>query len=381
MIAKRGARGDNRARGRGLGLNFDEEDFLDAVGREDETAARRGFAPAQLAACEACGRRNPPTRMSCLYCGARLPAPAGGEDLRRPALRPLEDWERGFNVVLLGAAGDGEATASDGEAAGGSRAAVLGDEIVAAAASLVRVEPEELRGLAAARVPLPLARTADAEEAALLERKLGALGLWVETVADDDLAAETHPPRRVRGLALGDEGLIARAAGGDEERAGWREIELIVAGRVFERRIETETVKKRGRDEDDAAGARELTSDEAVVDLYLAGRAVNWRVGSEGFDFSCLGARKGLLAAENFTRLVALLRERATRASFDDSYARLRPLLKFAWPPAERAVSAGLRRARPGVLRAGAATVVSNEQQFTRYGRLLRRYAPAQRSY
>ena len=356
-------------------FNFDEEDFLEAVGRDDASAAPRGFAPGQMTACGACGRQSPPTRMSCLYCGARLPAPAGDEDLRRPALRPLEDWERGFNVVLAGAAGDTEAADSTGEAADGSGASVLGDEIVAAAASLVRVGAEELRGLASARVPLPLARTADAEEAALLERKLGALGLWVETVADEELAVETHPPRRVRQLALDEEGLTARAAGGDEERAGWPEIELIVGGRVFERRIETETTGKRGRDEDAATEARELTSDEAVVDLYFAGRLVNWRVGSEGFDFSCLGARKGLLAAENFARLVALLRERATRAGFDDSYARLRPLLKFAWPPAERAVSSGLRRARPGVLRAGAATVVSNEQQFTRYGRLLRRYA------
>ena len=362
-------------------FNFDEEDFLDAVGREDAAGTPRGFAPGQLTACEACERRNPPTRMSCLYCGARLPAPAGGEDLRRPALRPLEDWERGLNVVLVGAAGDTVAADSAVEAADGAGATVLGDEVVAGAASLVRIEPEDFRSLASARVPLPLARTADAEEAALLERKLGALGLWVETVADDELAAETHPPRRVRQLAFDDEGLTGRAAGGDEERAGWSEIELIVAGRVFERRIETETTGKRGRDEDDAAGARELSSDEAVVDLYFAGRPVNWRVGSEGFDFSCLGARKGLLAAENFVRLTALLRERAPRAGFDDSYARLRPLLKFAWPPAERAVSAGLRRARPGVLRAGAATVVSNEQQFTRYGRLLRRYTPARRSY
>ena len=88
-----------------------------------------------------------------------------------------------------------------------------------------------------------------------------------------------------------------------------------------------------------------------------------------------------MLAAENFVRLTSLLRARSPRARFDDSYVRLRQLLKFAWPPAERAVSAGLRRARPGVLRAGAATVVSNEQQFTRYGRLLRRYIPALRSY
>ena len=351
-------------------LNFDDEEFPDAVGREEGAAMPRAFAPGQLTACEACGRQSPPTRMSCLYCGARLPAPAGGEDLRRPALRPLEDWERGLNVVLVGAVGTDDDDASPAVEAGG--AGGLSDEALADAASLLRIEPEDFRGFARAGVPLPLARTAEAEEAALLERKLGASGLWVETVADEELAIGSRPLRRVRHLAFDEEGLTGRAAGGDEERALWREIELIVAGRIFERRIETGEAKKRGREE--SAGARELTSDEAVVELYFAGRPDNWRVGSEGFDFSCLGAEKGLLAAENFARLVSLLRERAAGAAFDDSYARLRHLLKFAWPPVERAVSAGLSRARPGVLRAGAATIVSNEQQFTRYGRLLRRY-------
>jgi len=353
-------------------LRFGEEEFLNAAGREGEAASPRAFAPGQMTACEACERRNPPTRMSCLYCGARLPAPADGEDLRRPALRPPEDWERGLNLVLVGAFGAGDDQDAAAEGAAGALAAGLGDDAFAEAASLVHIEPGDLRGFASARVPLPLARTADAEEAALLEQKLCASGLWVETVADEALAVESHPPKRVRHIAFDDEGLTARAAGGDGERARWAEIELIVAGRISERRIETGAAKKRGRGE--TADSRELSSDESVVDLYFAGRPVNWRVGSEGFDFSCLGAGKGLLAAENFARLTALLRERASRASFDDSYARLRHLLKFAWPPAEREVSAGLRRARPGVLRAGAATLVSNEQQFTRYGRLLRRY-------
>jgi hypothetical protein len=225
-----------------------------------------------------------------------------------------------------------------------------------------------------ARVPLPLTRTADAEEAGLLTRRLGALGLRVDLVADEDLAADSLPPRRVRGLAFDAEEVAGRTAGGgDEERAAWGDIELIVAGRIVERLIEAEVEKKRTRGgaEDDAAESRELSANEAVVDLYFAGRPGNWRVGSDGFDFSCLGADKGQLAAENFARLASLLRAHAVNARFDDSYLRLRRLLKYAWPPAERAVSAGLRRARAGVLRAGTATVVSDEPQFTRYGRLL----------
>ena len=339
---------------------------MNAVGREGGGDAPRAFAPSPMRACAACGRQSPPTRMSCLYCGALLPAPAGGEDLRRPALRALEDWERGLNVVLVRDGTPGDAAAP----------AELGEEALAEAATLVRIEAGELRHFLSARVPLPLARTADAEEAVLLGRRLGALGLRVGVVADKELAVESLPPRRVRQLAFDADGVTGRAAGGGEERAGWGEIELIVAGRISERRIETEVEKKRGRDEDAAAESRELSADEAVVDLYLAGRPGSWRVGSDGFDFSCLGAGKGLLAAENFSRLTSRLRAHAGGVRFDDSYVRLRHLLKYAWPPTERAVSAGLRRARPGVLRAAAVTVVSNESQFTCYGRLLRRHTP-----
>ena len=46
-----------------------------------------------------------------------------------------------------------------------------------------------------------------------------------------------------------------------------------------------------------------------------------------------------------------------------------------AWPPAEHTESLGLRRERPGRFNTEAATVVTNEAQFTRYSRLRRRLA------
>ncbi|MCA1817370.1 MAG: hypothetical protein LC746_13435 [Acidobacteria bacterium] len=76
--------------------------------------------------------------------------------------------------------------------------------------------------------------------------------------------------------------------------------------------------------------------------------AASWRLQAAGFDYSCLGAGKSLLASENFARLAGLVRERAARAVFDDSYSRVRHLLRFAWSPTERREAGGLRRARPG---------------------------------
>src|SRR5215210_5685305 len=65
------------------------------------TEAPRAFAFEEMLACEACLRANPPTRMNCLYCGEKLPAAETRAAHLRPTLRPLEEWERGLNVILL----------------------------------------------------------------------------------------------------------------------------------------------------------------------------------------------------------------------------------------------------------------------------------------
>src|SRR6187549_3439501 len=57
-----------------------------------------GFAPDELVACAECGKPNAPNRGTCLYCGAKREGFAGDEKLE---IRELEDWENGFNVILL----------------------------------------------------------------------------------------------------------------------------------------------------------------------------------------------------------------------------------------------------------------------------------------
>lgn len=320
----------------------------------------RAFAPGEMVACESCVRANPPTRMNCLYCGAVLPVTEAGQDLRRPTLRALEAWEQGFNVVLVPQEAAGE----------------LSVDNLSEAARLVRLETGQLREMLSAGAYLPVARVASLDEASLVESRLGALGCRVETVTDEALGVETHAPKRIRKLEIDADALKGwTSAESEAERVGWTDIVLIVAGRIARKRIEVEERRGGSRRADaEVIETREFQTDESALDLYFAGSVVNWRIMAENFDYSCLGAEKSLTAAENFKRLTETLRERATVAVYDDSYRSVRAFLKFAWPLAEQTEAGSLKRIRPGRYNAEAVTSVTNETQFTRYGRLLQHF-------
>ncbi|MGH9874950.1 MAG: hypothetical protein ACRD9S_21045, partial [Pyrinomonadaceae bacterium] len=93
---------------------------------EPEDPAPAPFAPDQMVRCDECLRSNPPTRVNCLYCAAVLPRDETTATLQRPALRPLEKWEQGYNNILL-------PPVANQTAAG-----------LAEAADLLRLPPEDL---------------------------------------------------------------------------------------------------------------------------------------------------------------------------------------------------------------------------------------------
>lgn len=337
-----------------------EDEFAELAGHDaqDATTAPRRFTPEQLIACESCLRANAPTRMNCLYCGAPLPQTAESAELRRPTLKKLEEWEQGLNVVLL-PQGKKE----------------LPPEALAEASSLLRLDAARLTEIVGAGRALPLARASSVAEGELILERLGALGLAAELFADEELA---KPPARARALTLDEAALVCwPGLDGEPRRVAWSEVLLLVKGRVVTKRVEVEERRDKLGGRGEVVETREIASDEAVLDIYAASQSEEdcFRVMADGFDYSCLGADKGLLARENFVTLVEALRARATAAVFDDEYASARALLSAAWPPAERTESAGLRRERPGRFNTEAATVVTNEPQFTRYSRLRRRLA------
>jgi hypothetical protein len=333
----------------------DEFQAFDQPGASSGDAeAARPFAHAEMVACDVCLRANAPTRMSCLYCGAALPATVQSAALRRPTLKKLEEWERGFNVVLLPRGGAG-----------------LNPDAVEEAAALLRLDASRVAEVIASGRALPVARAASTEEAELVTSRLGALGLDTEILTDEVL---TRAPERVRALDF-EEGALICWQGPDAapRRLPSDEIALLVEGRIVERRGEVVERKTRFGSRSEVVEARELASDELVLDIYAARGGAAFRVMSGGFDYSCLGANKGLLSAENFRELVLTLRGLAKTAAYDDEYKRLRPLLADVWPPAEHTAS-GFTGAG-GRVNTSAVTTVSNEAQFTRYARLLQSLA------
>jgi hypothetical protein len=341
-----------------------EDEFAELTGRAQEhelsgaTTAPRRFTPEQLVACERCLRANAPTRMNCLYCGAPLPPTAESDKLRRPTLKKLEEWEHGFNVVLLPQ---------------GKRELTPG--AVGETASLLRLEAARLLEIMETRRALPLARVSSFVEGELILERLGALGLAAEVFADDELAKQ---PARACALTLDEDALVCwPILDAELRRVAWSEVLLLVKGRLVTKRVEVEERRRRMRGHGEIVEVREIASDEAVLDIYAASESDDdcFRVMADNFDYSCLGADKRPLARENFVTLVETLRTRAPSAGFDEEYAVTRALLSAAWPPAERTESLGLRRERPGRFNTEAATVVTNEAQFTRYSRLRRRLA------
>ena len=318
-----------------------------------EPSEPQGFSAEQMIRCEDCLRANPPTRVSCLYCGAPLPVTESSARLRKPVLRQPEKHQPGYNNILF----PPERAVSD---------ATVND-----AAALLKLSAENIQGLMSANVPMPVARTASREEADLVAERLRDLGLTCTTLSDEDLGLSfsDNTLKRVRAMSFDDVFLSLQLAGGEEIHVKWTDVILIVPGRLIETKVEiTERLSR--KPENEILDTSEFFRDETVIDFYTTTHPFTWRVGASGFDFSCLESEKALIANENIARLQRVLVARAVKAQLDDSYPRIRNLLELAWGTQQENQSSGWRRSGPGKLSVGLSATKSNESQFTRYSRL-----------
>jgi hypothetical protein len=318
-----------------------------------EPAEREGFTAEQMVRCEECLRANPPTRVSCLYCAAVLPVTEKTSQLQKPALRQLESWETGFNTILVGRSKQDQS-----------------DETLAAAGALIKLTPDELQRVISAERPLPLARAASEDEAALIVRRLDELGLKTIVIPDEQLRFDGQTIR-IRSATIDEDSITGyHLSGAEGTRLFWSEIVLLVTGRLLVKRVEVKERKSR-RAEDDIVAASQFFTDESVLEIYARSSTPALRIQAGGFDFSSLGSRKALVAGENLEALIDLIREKAPHAELDTSYSALRQTLEPVWRAEQRTEASGWRRERPGRYSTSGVTEVSNENQFVRYSRLL----------
>ena len=316
------------------------------------------FAPDQMVRCDECLRANPPTRVNCLYCAAVLPQNETTVNLQKPALRPLEKWEQGYNNILLPSAAN--ASSETGEAA------------LVEASDLLRLRPADLTRILSAGMPLPLARAATIDEASLVQRRLSGLGIETCIVADDQPGTDATGPVRVRAVEINvnDAGINAYQTPDTQPiQLLWSDFVLLVLGRLIVKRVELKE-QKGARAENRILDSSEFVTDETVIDFYTSKATTTYRIAANSFDFSCLGNQKGLVAAENIMTLLQLFRDRAPQATYNDSFNAARKALEAVWPAEQQNESSGWRRERPGKYSVGSATELNNEMQFLRYSRL-----------
>lgn len=323
------------------------EDFLKDL---PVTAEEIGFKPGEMVSCGNCSRFNPPNRLKCVYCGAGLELSEEQTAKIAPVLRKLEDWENGFNLIYLpqNATVDAEKTAQIAQSGG--------------------LDKEFLQNIFDSHKSLPLVRAETIKEAELLQNRLRDAGLETLIVADEKLDAE-NPPKRLRGLEFEDDKILFILFNNDEvETAHAADLSLIVAGAVFQKTVESTEARKKG--ETKILDATETASDEILIDIYARENAHGWRVLTKGFDFSCLGAEKGILARENIKKLTAKLQTVAQGAKFIDDYLTVRNVLGEVWEIEQRKDSKGLTRQRFGKFDLSNVASSNNERQFTKYSRL-----------
>ncbi|HEX9930116.1 MAG TPA: hypothetical protein VGB02_16400 [Pyrinomonadaceae bacterium] len=310
------------------------------------------FSPEQMVECNACRRPNAPTRLNCFYCGARLEISEKNEKLIRPVFRKLENWEKGFNVVCFS-----------------SSANELSHSDLKAVSAFLGFQGDVLKNLLEFGFPLPVSRVETAEEAGIVENRLKDFNLNAFIIADEDLSPE-KPPQRVRGLEFS-ENLTLRFTGNDNiETLNWKDLSVFVEGRIFESKREALEQRKKGEAKE-IGEASEFSADERVLDFYDLKNLLGYRISAKSFDFSCLGAKKSLLANENFEILVDELKQRAPNAFFDGNYKIIRALLSQVWEMDERRDLTGLQHAGVGKINLGSTLTINNQSQFTRYSRLL----------
>lgn len=324
------------------------EDWLKDIPLQTED---EGYKPEEMFVCDKCQRKNPPTRIDCLYCGADIEFNEKQSKMLRPVLRKAESHINGNNLIYL------------------ANAEKLSDEHLGEISKMTRLRTSLLKELVESGKTLPLARTETDKDLKIVAGRLAEIGIKTRVVKDEVFELEKIS-RRLRRIDFESDYLRFVMFNSDEvTEVDPKEITLIVIGAEFERKLEaTEKYKKKG--ENKVLETSEISSDEILIDIYSKDDLVSYRISPNGFDFSCLGDEKKMVGIENVKILIRKLKDIAPNAQFDDDYLNLRECLADVWEVEESSDSKGMTRQSFGSYNKMSITTTSNLTQFTKYSRL-----------
>ena len=305
----------------------------------------------EMIVCDKCSRNNPPTRLDCLYCGTDLNISEIQSSNLKPILRKIEAHEKGCNLIYLANLVDWD------------------ESNLIEVAKMTRFDKTLLRELVEMKKSLPLARTKLSKEVGIVSKRLEEMG--IETIAlEDEYFELEHPVKRLRGIDLSENKVKMRLFNTEDYiEFEATELCLVVVGALFERKIEsTEQYKKRA--DNKILATAEISADEAIIDIYVKDDPIGYRISTKGFDFSCLGSEKQMLAAENINILSEKISRIHPNVKLDEDYLKLREFLTHIWELNERMDSKGLKRKGLSGFNRESIVTSNNQTQFTRYSRL-----------
>jgi len=217
---------------------------------------------------------------------------------------------------------------------------------------------------------MPLARVESEREAAIIVERLTRSGVECCVVSDEKLDPG-NPPKRIRGVEFTVDGFTVTDFNTAEKTSiGASDLVLIVIGQIFE--LKTHSFEKRKKGKSKIVAQSDTSSDEGMIDIYDRENQTGFRIYESGFDFSCLAGEKGLLAADNFPKLIRKISETARSGKTVDNYLSVRDALDAVWELSSHKDFEGLRRSGFGKADFGNTLTVSNLTQFNRFSRMQR---------
>ena len=309
------------------------------------------FDNRDMVECSACTRNNPPNRLACLYCGEMLDVDRLQPSALKPVRQASEAGGAAFSVISVPFSTD-ESTD------------------ISAAARLLSLDHLVMQTIISAAVRLPLSRVASESEAGALRKLLSGHGVESVVVDERSLGAE-KPPIRLAGVEfLDSEVMVSTFNSRETIRIPYQEVVLMVEGVIAVNKVD-QTERRRGGKS--RTGSETFTAfDEPILDIYSSKDTKGFRIVTSGFDFSCLGARKSLIAGDNLKELILQLSNACPNVKIIDGYRSLRAPIGQVWEVEMRRDAKGLQVTGFGKREISSVLSTNNLDQFTRFSRLQR---------